>query len=105
MINIKLMKTGSILDAVRIAHIADAANIPCMMGCMTETRVALTAAAHVVVSQPIVRYADLDAFLDHEVDPVTGGMQVRAGVVTLPDAPGLGLDIDASFLARLEPVR
>lgn len=104
MINIKLMKSGGILQAVRLAHVAAAANLPCMMGCMNETRVALTAAAHVVMSQEIVRYADLDAFLEHNDDPVVGGMQVKAGHVTLPDAPGLGLDIDPAFLKKLQPV-
>lgn len=104
MINMKLMKTGGILQAVRLAHIAAAANVPCMLGCMNETRVALTAAAHVVMSQEIIRYADLDAFLEHESDPVVGGMQVKAGVVTLPDAPGLGLDIDPAFLKKLQPL-
>ena len=103
MINIKLMKSGGILHAVREANIADAAGIPCMLGCMSESRVALTAAAHIVLSQPIVRFADLDAFLEHAVDPVVGGMRVQAGVVTLPDAPGLGLDIDPAFLAKLKP--
>jgi L-alanine-DL-glutamate epimerase-like enolase superfamily enzyme len=104
MINMKLMKTGGILQAVRLAHIAAAANMPCMLGCMNETKVALTAAAHVVMSQEIIRYADLDAFLEHETDPVMGGMQVKAGVVTLPEAPGLGLDIDPAFLKKLQPL-
>lgn len=104
MVNIKLMKTGSILEAVRLAHVADAANLPCMLGCMSESRLALTAAAHVAMSQPAVKYADLDAFLEHDVDPVLGGMQVKAGVVTLPDAPGLGLDIDPAFLKKLQAV-
>lgn len=104
MINIKLMKTGGILQAVRLAHIADAAGVPCMLGCMSESRLALTAAAHVVLSQRIVQYADLDAFLEHDVDPIVGGMQVKAGVCTVPDAPGLGLDIDPSFLRKLQPM-
>jgi len=71
---------------------------------MSETRVALTAAAHVVMSQRICRYADLDAFLEHDVDPVVGGMQVTAGTVRLSEAPGLGLDIDPAFLKKLQPV-
>jgi L-alanine-DL-glutamate epimerase-like enolase superfamily enzyme len=104
MINIKLMKTGGILNAVRLAHIADAAGLPCMLGCMSESRLALTAAAHIAFSQRIVHYADLDAFLEHDIDPIIGGMQVKAGVVTLPEAPGLGLDIDPSFLKRLQPL-
>jgi L-Ala-D/L-Glu epimerase len=104
MINIKLMKTGGILQAVRLAGIAAAANLPCMLGSMSESRLALTAAAHVIMSQPIIRYADLDAFLEHEIDPVIGGMQVKAGVVTLPDTPGLGVELDASVLKKLQPI-
>jgi L-alanine-DL-glutamate epimerase-like enolase superfamily enzyme len=104
MINIKLMKTGGILHAVRLAHIAEAANLPCMLGCMNETRVALTAAAHVGMSQPICRYGDLDSFLVHQMDPVVGGMDVIAGVVRLPESPGLGLDVDPAFLNKLRAV-
>ena len=103
MINIKLMKSGGILGAVRIAHIADGADMKCMLGCMSETRVALTAAAHVVMSQKNVLYADLDAFTEHKIDPVIGGMALKDGTLTLPDKPGLGLDIDPSWLKTLKP--
>jgi L-alanine-DL-glutamate epimerase-like enolase superfamily enzyme len=101
MINIKLMKTGGILQAVWVAHIADAAGMKCMLGCMSETRVALTAAAHVVYSQRNVLYADLDAFTEHKIDPVIGGMQVRDGIIHAPTTPGLGLDIDPDWLKTL----
>jgi L-Ala-D/L-Glu epimerase len=98
MINIKLMKSGGILQAVRIATIAEAANLQCMVGCTSETRVSLTAAAHVVFSQKSIRFADLDAFIGAAVDPVIGGMRVEKGVVRLPEVPGLGVDIDPAFL-------
>lgn len=100
-INIKIMKCGGILQAIRIAQVAEAANIKCMLGCMDETRVGLTAAAHVVASQKNVEFADLDAFLFHGIDPVNGGMEVRQGVVYMPKGPGLGLDIDPAFMAKL----
>jgi L-Ala-D/L-Glu epimerase len=103
-INIKLMKSGGILQGMRIATIADAANLPCMVGCMAESRVALTAGAHLVMSQRNIRYADLDGFFMAAVDPVIGGMQVKDGVVTVPDTPGLGVDLDPAFLAKLKPV-
>ena len=103
MINIKLMKTGGILQAVRVAHIADAAGMNCMLGCMNETRVALTAAAHVVCSQRNVLWADLDAFNEHNIDPVIGGMQLKEGVLHAPDTPGLGLEIDPDWLKTLRP--
>jgi L-Ala-D/L-Glu epimerase len=100
MINIKLMKSGSILQAVRIATIAEAANLQCMVGCMDETRVSLTAAAHVVLSQRSIRFADLDGFLSAAIDPVIGGMKVEKGVVRVPDTPGLGVDVDPVFLKK-----
>ncbi len=103
LINIKLMKSGGILKAMRIAAIAEAANMQCMVGAMAETRVALTAAAHVAMAQKCVIYADLDSFTEHKIDPVIGGMQVKDGLVTLSETPGLGLDIDAEFLKTLKP--
>jgi L-alanine-DL-glutamate epimerase-like enolase superfamily enzyme len=104
MINIKLMKSGGILHGVRIAQIADAANLTCMLGCMSETRLALTAAAHIVMSQPNAIYADLDSFTEHKIDPVIGGMQLKNGIITLSDKPGLGLEIDPDWLKTLKPV-
>jgi L-alanine-DL-glutamate epimerase-like enolase superfamily enzyme len=102
--NIKLMKAGGIGNAVRIAHIADAANIRCMVGCMLESNVALTAAAHVVASQANIIYADLDGNADHTANPVIGGMTVKAGVVTMPEKPGLGCDVDPAFLKKLPKI-
>jgi L-alanine-DL-glutamate epimerase-like enolase superfamily enzyme len=102
--NIKIMKAGGILNAVRIAHIADAANMRCMVGCMLETRIALTAAAHVVASQANIVYADLDGNAEHTIDPVVGGMTTKAGIVTMPEKPGLGCDIDPAFLKKMVKV-
>jgi L-alanine-DL-glutamate epimerase-like enolase superfamily enzyme len=102
--NIKLMKAGGILNSVRIAHIADAANMRCMVGCMLDSNVGLTAAAHVVASQRNIVYADLDGNTEHVVDPVIGGMTVKAGIITLPETPGLGLDVDPAFLKKMMKV-
>jgi len=102
--NIKLMKAGGMLNSIRIAHIADAANIRCMVGCMLETRLGLTAAAHVVASQANIIYADLDGYADQTVDPVVDGMTVKAGMVTLPEKPGLGCDVDPAFVKKLQKV-
>ena len=102
--NIKLMKAGGILNSVRIAHIADSANMRCMVGCMLETRLGLTAAAHVVASQKNIIYADLDGNDEHVFDPVTGGMTVKGGVLNLPETPGIGCDIDPAFLKKLAKI-
>ncbi|HOW85723.1 MAG TPA: dipeptide epimerase [Candidatus Aminicenantes bacterium] len=100
-LNIKLMKAGGILNSVRIAHIADAANMRCMVGCMLESRIALTAAAHVVASQANIVFADLDGNADHTADPVVGGLTTKGGMVTMPETPGLGCDVDPTFLKKL----
>jgi L-Ala-D/L-Glu epimerase len=103
-INIKLMKSGGILHGARIAHVAAAAGLTCMVGCMNDTRLGLTAAAHLVASQPAIVYADLDACLFHEIDPIVGGMRIEKGMVSIPEAPGLGVEVDPAFLKKLQPV-
>jgi len=100
-INIKLMKSGGILRGAQIATVAASAGVTCMVGCMAETRLALTAGAHLVASQKNIVYADLDAYTTLSVDPIIGGMQVKDGIVTLPRTPGLGVDIDPAFLSKL----
>jgi len=104
MINIKLMKSGGILQSAKIAHIAEAANLPCMAGGMMESRIAVTATAHLVASQKNVVFADLDAFMSHSVDPIVGGMEIKNGIVHLADSPGLGVEVAPEFMSKLRPV-
>lgn len=102
-LNIKLSKAGGIHTALKINAVAEAAGVRCMMGCMSETRLALTAAAHVVSARPNIKFADLDSADMLSADPVIGGMTYgEGGTVTLPDTPGHGADIDPSFLKDLE---
>jgi L-alanine-DL-glutamate epimerase-like enolase superfamily enzyme len=70
-----------------------------MVGCMAETRLGLSAAAHLVSARPIIRFADIDSHFDHTFDPVIGGMCIDRGQVHLPDAPGHGADLDPEFLS------
>lgn len=102
--NIKLAKSGGIHSALKINAIAEGAGIPCQMGCMAETRLGLTAAAHVVAARPNIRYPDLDAVFFHGVDPVVGGATFAAGAIDLPDSPGIGADIAPEFLQQMERV-
>ncbi len=103
-INIKLMKAGGIFNSVKISHVAESANVACMVGCMNESRIALTAAAHAVASQRNIVFADLDGNEEHVADPVVDGMAVRDGMILLPEKPGLGVDIDPAFLKTLPKV-
>ena len=100
--NIKLMKCGGIANAVKISTIGEAANIRCMLGCNSETRLGLTAAGHVLGAQSNIFYADLDAFLALGIDPIAGGMTVKNGTATLPETPGLGAVVDPAFLKKLK---
>jgi L-alanine-DL-glutamate epimerase-like enolase superfamily enzyme len=102
--NIKLMKAGGLLNMMKIAHVADAANMLCMVGCMIESRLALTAGAHVVAANRNIVFADLDGHSSHTVDPIVGGMLFEKGRITVPELPGIGADVDPGFLKRLQKI-
>lgn len=100
--NIKLAKCGGIHTALRIVAVAEAAGIACMLGCMWETRLALSAMAHLVSARPAIVYADLDGHTGHGEDPIVGGVTYAGGRVDLPETPGHGADVDPAFLARMD---
>ena len=92
MFNIKLMKCGGITNGIKIANIAEAAGMECMVGCMSETGVAITAASHLVASARNITRADLDSSLTLVKDPAKGGVKIERGKVILPDGDGLGIE-------------
>lgn len=61
LINIKLMKAGGILKARKIANVAEAAGIRCMIGCMGESEIGIAAGAHFAAATRNIKYADLDS--------------------------------------------
>ncbi len=86
-INVKLMKCGGIQEVLRMIEVAKSLGLKTMLGCMIESSIGVTAAAHL---SPLVDYADLDGNLLIANDPYRG-VQVANGKLILPDAPGLGL--------------
>jgi L-alanine-DL-glutamate epimerase-like enolase superfamily enzyme len=86
-INVKLMKCGGIGEAIRMIAVARAHGMKVMLGCMIESSVGITAAAHV---SPLVDTADLDGNLLLDEDPFEG-VRVEDGRLRLPEAPGLGV--------------
>ena len=101
-LNIKLNKSGGIHTALKINAIAEAAGCKCMIGCFSESRLSLSAAAHLAMAKPNIVFLDLDSAFSLETDPVVGGMvydQAEGGVIHLPDAPGLGAEIRPEILA------
>ena len=99
--NITLSKSGGIREAGTIARIAEASGVPCMMGCMLESRLGISAAAHFALAHEAVTFFDLDSFYDHAADPIAGGATVRDGMVEVPEEPGLGAVPDPAFLKTL----
>ena len=91
-INIKLMKTGGISNAVRIADIAALYEVQCMIGCMIETSISVAAAVHLAVAKAdVITKVDLDGPSLAEFDPVDGGVTFNESEISISDAPGLGI--------------
>ena len=86
-INIKLMKCGGLGEARRMIAVARAHGMQVMLGCMVESSLAITAAAHL---SPLVDFADLDGNLLIDNDPFVG-VTVKGGRLVLPEGPGLGV--------------
>ena len=103
-LNIKLAKSSGIHVALKINAVGEACGVKCMLGCMMETRLGLTAAAHLVSARPNIRYVDLDGHFQLKEDPILGGAIWDGGTITLPDDPGIGADVDPAFLERCERV-
>jgi L-Ala-D/L-Glu epimerase len=86
-VNVKLDKSGGMLEGYRMIQIAKALGMKTMLGCMISSSVSVTAAAHL---SPLVDYADLDGNLLISNDPFHG-VRVVNGKLVLPNKPGLGL--------------
>lgn len=86
-INIKLMKSTGMHEAYKMAVLAKSMGMKVMLGCMTETSCAVTAAAQLA---PMVDWADLDGNLLIAND-IFDGIKIVNGKVTIPDRPGIGV--------------
>ncbi len=102
-INIKLAKSGGILEAIEIANTAARYNIPCMLGGMVESRLALTAKVHLAMAHENIHFYDLDTcLLGHLTDPVLQGARYNNYFLELDELPGIGADISPAFLENAE---
>jgi L-alanine-DL-glutamate epimerase-like enolase superfamily enzyme len=86
-INIKLAKCGGLPEALRMIAVARAHGLMVMVGCMIESSLGITAAAHVT---PLVDIVDLDGAALLADDPFVGA-RIDGGQVRLPPEPGLGV--------------
>jgi L-alanine-DL-glutamate epimerase-like enolase superfamily enzyme len=102
-INIKFAKSGGIAEAQRIHEVAIQAGVPCMIGSMLESRLALTANLHFAYASPNIKYFDLDTCLLGQLeDPIVGGVTYKGFFLDVPDRPGIGADVDSAFLENCD---
>ena len=91
LINIKLMKCGGLTNALKIATLAEASGVECMIGCMLEAKVSVNAAVHLACARQIITKVDLDGPVLCSEDPVLGGAVFNEKEITVADEPGLGI--------------
>jgi L-alanine-DL-glutamate epimerase-like enolase superfamily enzyme len=96
-VNVKLAKTGSIGEAVRLMTAARALHFGVFLGCMVESSLGIAAAAHLA---PLADWVDLDGHLLLSDDPYEGLRLEGGRVLPDPEAPGLGVRLKAAAGSR-----
>lgn len=91
LINIKLMKTGGIYEALKICAIAEIYGVECMIGCMLESKIAVSAAAHLAAAKGVITRADLDGPSLCRMDPYEGGPVYDGPRIIMNETPGIGI--------------
>jgi L-alanine-DL-glutamate epimerase-like enolase superfamily enzyme len=96
---LKVNKLGGISPALKIVGMAEAADVPCMMGCMAENAISIAASLHVALARRNVKYIDLDTFMFLKHQPAEG-VKVKKGMMQPRHAPGLGVDVDKKIFKK-----
>lgn len=91
LVNIKLMKTGGIRNALQITSLGEIYGMDCMIGCMLEGNLAITAAVHLAMARDNITKIDLDGTVLCSENPVVGGAIFDNQEITLSSGPGLGI--------------
>jgi o-succinylbenzoate synthase len=105
MLNVKLGKSGGIYDALKIISLAEKAKMKLQVGAFMESRLGMTANAHLALYSDNILYCDFDTPLMFTEDPVSGGLTYHEnGVVNVPETAGLGAWIEEDYLNRLEKI-
>lgn len=103
MINIKLGKTGGICNGMKLAGLAQAADVYCQVGSFSESKVGMSALLHFSMAWDNIIFYDMDSPLMHIEDPVIGGLTYHKDwEMTVDDTPGHGADFDIDFLKRFD---
>lgn len=100
-LNVKLGKAGGLTEARRILRVAEKYRAQVQIGGFLESRLGFTAAAHLALSSPTVKFIDMDTPLMFADDPVTGGISYSSnGMIELPVGNGGGAGIKPEFLEQ-----
>ena len=89
-INVKLLKCGGVAEAIEAIHTARRLNMRVLLGCMIESSIGVTAAAHLA---HLADWIDLDGHLYVANDDFTGVQYDESGNLLLPDRPGIGVEL------------
>lgn len=92
LINIKLMKTGGIYNALKICEIAEVYGVECMIGCMLESKISVSAAANLGAAKKIITMVDLDGPALCKFDPISGGPDFSGSNIKMNDKYGIGFE-------------
>lgn len=96
-INIKLMKTGGIWNALKICALAKQHGVQCMIGCMLESQVSVAAAAHLCASQEVITMADLDGPSLCASEPFPGGPVFDGPTISMSADAGVGVKFSTQW--------
>ncbi|HVF96853.1 MAG TPA: dipeptide epimerase [Flavisolibacter sp.] len=103
MFNIKLGKSGGFYKGKKIAELGAAAGMQMQVGGFMESRLGMTAAAHLALCNNAIHHCDFDTPLMFTEDPVIGGINyLEKGVIGVSEVPGLGAVIDDAYLKDAE---
>lgn len=91
-LNIKLMKCGGLHNALKINAMAESCGVECMLGSMIESKIGITAAAHLACGKLNITRVDLDAVDLMAEDPIDGGVIVTGSRHAIPESYGLGIN-------------
>lgn len=100
MLNIKLIKSGGLYDAHKIASMAQAADMRCMVGCTIETSILCAAEGHLAMASENIVYIDSLTPGEFLVEDPAQGLSWNKDLLILPDKPGLGVELKETTLNR-----
>ena len=105
MFNIKLGKSSGLFKALKIVEIGAKVNIIMQIGGFMESRIGMTASAHLALTNDAIHHCDFDTPLMFTEDPVKGGIVYKEkGIIEVPETPGLGAVVSETFLKKAQKI-